>query len=158
MSNPLSTLPLPTLKVLAKMAKDAVAGRREELGQIGAEFEVDQTVVLRATGTVKVAKSSPDAVKAQSAEPWKLFAATLEMLNTEREAAGKVGIDLEQVIRMAEAADDSMKKRMQDAVKATLKRIKDEVRGFKWGGVSVPEGEVTVLAKEDHRPEAVAAS
>lgn len=155
MSNPLSTLPVSTLKVIAKLAKDAVDNRREDLGQVKAEFDVDQTVVLRATGTVKVAKSTPDAIKAQKAEPWKLFVTTLQMLNTQREAAGEVGIDIEQIVRAAEAINSDLKKEVEKEVKETLTRIKDEVRGHKWGGVSVKDGEVSVLCQEDHR-EAVA--
>jgi hypothetical protein len=150
--NALSTLPISTLKVIAKMATDAVKARREDLGQTKAEFEVDQTVVLRATGKVKVAKSTPDAIIAQKAEPWKLLVAALELANSQLYAAGVVGIDLKQVVRAAESADPELEKRTKATVKAELAEIKEEVRDFRWGGVSVPEGSVTVLAKEDHRP------
>jgi len=152
--NALSVLPVSTLKVIAKMAADAVASRREELGQTKAVFEVDQTVVIRATGEVKVSKSSPDAVIAQKAEPWKLLVAALELANTQLAAAGQVGIDLKQVVRAAETANPELEKEAKKVVKTELARIKETVRDFKWGGVSV-EGEVTVLAKEDHRPEVV---
>lgn len=150
MINPLSSLPVSTLKVLAKMADDAVACRREEFGQVKAEFEVDQTVVIRATGTVKVSKSSPEAIIAQKAKPWAILAATLEEANRRLEAAGAAGINLEKVVELAESANPELAKKAEKKAKAHLKSIKEEVRGFKWGSVSVA-GEVTVLAKEDHR-------
>ena len=155
MSNPLSSLPVSTLKILAKMAADAVTDRREELGQTKAEFEVDQTVVVRATGTVKVSKSSPDAIIAQKAKPWAILATALEEANRRLEAAGAVGINLEQVVEIAENANPDLAKEAEKKAKAHLKTIKETVRGFRWGGVAVA-GEVTVLAKEDHRGEEVA--
>lgn len=145
MSNALSSLPVSTLKVIAKMATDAVAERREEFGQVKAEFAVDQTVMLRASGTVKVSKSSPDAVIAQKAEPWKLLITALELANTQLAAAGKVGIDLKQVVRTAQNADPTLEKAAQATVKAELKEIKEEVRGFKWGGVAV-SGSIEVVS------------
>jgi len=155
MSNPLSTLPVPTLKVLAKMADDAVKSRREELGQAKAEFAVDQTVVVRATGTVSVSRSSSDAIIAQKAKPWAILAAALEEANRRLEAAGAAGIDLERVVEMAEGANPDLAKQAEKKAKDHLKAIKEEVRGFRWGGVSVA-GEVSVLAKEDHRNEGAA--
>ena len=153
--NALSTLPVSTLKVIAKMAADAVKDRREELGQTKAEFEVDQTVVIRATGAVKVSKSSPDAIIAQKAKPWAILVAAIEEANRRLAAAGAVGINLEQVVEIAETANPELAKEAEKKAKAHLKAIKETVRDFKWGGVSV-SGEVTVLAKEDHRPEAPA--
>jgi len=150
--NALSTLPVSTLKVLAKMTADAVKSRREDLGQTKATFEVDQTVVIRATGTVKVSKSSPDAIIAQAAKPWAILVAAIEEANRRLAAAGAVGINLEQVVEIAETANPDLAKDAEKKAKAHLKAIKETVRGFKWGGVAVA-GEVTVIAKEDHRPE-----
>ncbi len=149
----LNDLPAPVLKTIEKMAKDAMKGRREELGQAQGEFAVDQTVVLHAKGTVKVSKSSPDAVCAQSAKPWSLVATLLEELNKEREAAGKVGIDISRVVEMAEAANPDLAKEAQEAADAEIRRIKEPTRKFKWGGVRVA-GEVAVLATGDHLAEA----
>ena len=145
----LNDLPAPVLKTIEKMAKDAMKGRREELGQAQGEFAVDQTVVLHAKGTVKVSKSSPDAVCAQSAKPWSLVATLLEELNKEREAAGKVGIDISRVVEMAEAANPDLAKEAQEAADRKIAEIKEPTRKFKWGGVRVA-GEVTVLATGDH--------
>lgn len=153
MSNPLSTLPVPTLKILAKMAEEAVADRREELGQTKGVFTVDQTIVLRATGNVSVAKSTPDAIIAQAAKPWALLAAALEEANQRLAAAGQVGLDLKRLVEMAEIANPEMAKAAEEKAKEHLKAIKEEVRGFRWGSVSVKEGNVEVLSKEDHRPQ-----
>lgn len=152
-NNPLNALPVSTLKVIAKLADDAVKGRREEFGQVKGEFSVDQTVVLRATGTVSVSKSSPNAIIAQKAKPWALLAVALEEANRQLEAAGKAGIDLERVVELAESADPDLAKEAEKKAKAHLKEIKEEVRGFRWGGVSV-DGKVEVVAKEDHRDRA----
>jgi hypothetical protein len=150
-NNPLSTLPTPTLKVIAKLASDEVKTRREDLGQVKAEFAVDQTVVLRATGTVKVAKSTPDAIIAQKAKPWALLAAAVEEANRRLEAAGATGIDLDRIVELAESVNPELAKEAEKKAKAKLAEIKEEVRDFKWGGVSVKDGTVAVLAKEDHR-------
>lgn len=148
--NPLSSLPTPTLKVLAKLTGDAMKERRADLGQHKAEFAVDQTVVLRATGTVKVSRSTPDAIIAQRAEPWKLLAVALEQANRQLEAAGHMGIDLKRVVEAAEQADPELVKEAKKAATEHLKEIKEEVRGFRWGATSV-DGKVSVLAKEDHQ-------
>ncbi|HIF08335.1 MAG TPA: hypothetical protein EYQ64_15775 [Gemmatimonadetes bacterium] len=151
--NALSTLPVSTLKVLAKMTADAVKSRREDLGQTKATFEVDQTVVIRATGTVKVSKSTPDAIMAQSAKPWSIVHTLLSELNTERAAAGKVGIDIAKVVEMAESADPELVKAAKKAADAHVKAIKEEVRDFKWGGTTA-DAEIEVLAIGDHRAQA----
>lgn len=150
----LKNLPAPVLKALDKASKDAMKGRREELGQVKAEFEVDQTIVLHLKGTVTVAKSTPDAVKAQSAKPWSIVQTLLTELNKEREAAGKVGIDIAKVVEMAETIDPTLAKQAQEAADAHIKEIKEEVRGHKWGGTSVKDGEVEVLAVGDHLAQA----
>ena len=150
----LNHLPAPVLKAIEKMAKDAMKGRRDELGQVKAEFEVDQTVVLHAKGTVTVAKSTPDAIVAQSAKPWALVTSLLTELNKEREAAGKVGINIASVVEAAEKIDPDLVKEAKDAADAHVRAIKEEVRKFKWGATSVKGGDCTVLATGDHLAEA----
>ena len=137
------------LFVLAKLLADAMKGRRDELGQVKAEFAVDQTIVLHTKGTVKVSKSTPDAITAQSAKPWALLAAAVLELNKEREAAGKVGIDIAKLIEMAETVDPDLAKKAQEDADKRIREIKEPTRQFKWGGVSVA-GEVEVLAVGDH--------
>lgn len=154
--NTLSTLPTPTLKALAKLASDLVADRREDLGQVKAQFDVDHTVTLRVAGTVKVSKSSPDAVIAQKAKPWALLVVALEEANRQLAAAGKTGIDLERVVELAEKADPELAKEAQKKANAHLKTIKDEVRGFRWGGVSVAAS-CEVLAQQSNCDEEAAA-
>jgi len=148
-SNPFNALPAPVAKLIAKMADDSVKARRAELGQVSATFEVDSTVVLHATGEVKVAKATPDAVIAQKAEPWKLLAVALEEANRQLVAAGKVGINLEQVVEAAESADPELVKQAKKKATDHLSSIKDEVRGFKWGSVTA-RGEVKVLASQNN--------
>jgi hypothetical protein len=148
-SNPFNALPAPVAKLIAKMADDSVKARRAELGQNTATFEVDSTVVLHATGEVSVAKATPDAVIAQKAEPWKLLAVALEEANRQLVAAGKVGIDLNTVVEMAENADPELVKKAKKKATDHLKAIKDEVRGFKWGSVTA-RGEVKVLASQNN--------
>jgi hypothetical protein len=152
----LNDLPAPVLKAIAKMATDAMKGRRDELGQVKAEFAVDQTVVLHAKGTVTVAKSTPDAIVAQSAKPWAIVHTLLTELNRERDAAGKVGIDIAKVVEMAEAADPDLVKKAKNAADSHVRSIKEEVRQFKWGSTSVKGGEVSVLATGDHLAEEAA--
>jgi len=150
----INTLPAPVLKTIEKAAKDALKGRRDELGQVKAEFAVDQTVVLHLKGTVTVSKSTPDAIQAQSAKPWSLVQTLLTELNKEREAAGKVGIDIAKVVEMAETLDPELAKEAQKAADAHIKEIKEEVRDFKWGATSVKDGTVEVLAVGDHLAQA----
>jgi hypothetical protein len=149
----LKNMPVALLKTIAKLTADALKGRRDELGQIKAEFAVDQTVVLHAKGTVKVSKSTPDAIMAQSAKPWSIVHTLLTELNTEREAAGKVGIDIAKVVEMAESADPDLVKAAKKAADAHVKEIKEEVRDFKWGGTTA-DAEIEVLALGDHRAQA----
>jgi len=149
----LNHLSAPVLKTIAKLAADAMKGRREDLGQVKGEFEVDQTVVLHCKGTVKVSASSSDAIVAQSAKPWSIVTALLTELNKEREAAGKVGIDIAKVVAMAEKVDPDLVKNAKDAADAHVREIKEEVRQFKWGGVRV-NGEAEVLALGDHLAQA----
>jgi len=146
-------MPVALLKTIAKLAADALKGRRDELGQIKAEFDVDSTVVLHAKGTVKVSKSTPDAIMAQSAKPWSIVHTLLSELNTERAAAGKVGIDIAKVVEMAESADPELVKAAKKAADAHVKAIKEEVRDFKWGGTTA-DAEIEVLAIGDHRAQA----
>ena len=150
----LKDLPAPVLKTIAKLAADSMKGRRDELGQVKAEFAVDQTVVLHLKGTVTVSKSTPDAIQAQSAKPWSIVHTLLTELNREREAAGKVGIDIAKVVEMAEAADPNLVKQAKEAADAHVREIKEEVRDFKWGATSVKEGAVEVLAVGDHLAQA----
>jgi hypothetical protein len=149
----LKDLPAPLLKTIAKLATDAMKGRRDELGQVKGEFAVDQTVVLHAKGIVKVSKSTPDAIVAQSAKPWSIVHTLLTELNTEREAAGKVGIDIAKVVEMAESADPDLVKAAKEAADAHVREIKEEVRQFKWGSTS-PKATVEVLAVGDHLAQA----
>lgn len=149
----LNDLPAPVLKTLAKLASDAMKGRREELGQAKGEFAVDQTVVVRVTGTVKVSKATPDALNPQSAKPWGLVATLLSELNKEREAAGKAGINMDQIIELAETVNPDLAKKAQEAADKRIAEIKEPTRKFKWGGVRVA-GEVTVVATGDHLAEA----
>lgn len=145
----LNDLPAPVLKTIAKLATDAMKGRRDELGQVKAEFAVDQTVVVHAKGTVKVSKSTPDAICAQSAKPWSLVATLLSELNKEREAAGKAGIDMAKVVELAEKIDPDLAKEAQEAADKRIAEIKEPTRKFKWGATKV-SGEVAVLATGDH--------
>lgn len=149
----LSNLPAPILHLLKKLVSDECKVRREELGQVKGEFSVDETVVLTCKGTIKVSKSTPDAIIAQKAKPWALLAALMEEANRRLEAAGKVGIDLEKIVEMAETVDPDLAKEAEKKAKAKLVEIKDEVRGFKWGGVRA-EGEAALVAHGDHRESA----
>jgi hypothetical protein len=143
-NKPLANLSMPTLRILLSVVEDAceAEGRREELGQNKAEFSVKETVTLAVDGTVKVSKSSPNAIIAQRAKPWDLFAVALTEANKQLAAAGVAGIDLKRVVELAEGADPELVKRAKDETKVALKEIKDEARGFRWGQVRV-EGTVT---------------
>jgi len=145
----LNNLPAPVLKTLEKLVAKAMKSRRDELGQVKAEFEVDQTIVLHTKGTVKVRKSTPDALCPQSAKPWSIVATLLEELNKEREAAGKVGINLDTVVERALEIDPDLVEAAREAADARVRELKEPTRKFKWGGVSV-SGEVEVLATGDH--------
>lgn len=146
----LRDLPAPALHLLKKLITDECKDRRDSLGTLKAEYEVDQTVVLHVDGTVRVAKSSPDAIIAQKAKPFALLAVALQEANKQLEAAGLVGIDLKKVVEMAENVDSELVKKAEKAAKAHLKAIKEETRGFKYGAVSC-EGTCDVPAQGDHR-------
>jgi len=148
----LKDLPAPVLKALEAATKKAMQGRRAELGQVSATFDVDQTVVVNVKGTVKVSNSTADAVVAQSAKPWGMVVHLLAELNRERAAADKVGINLEQVVEMAESADPKLVEQAQKQADEHIKAIKEEQRRFRWGGTSFA-GETTVVATGDHREE-----
>jgi hypothetical protein len=140
---------MPTLRILKSIVEDAceVEGRREELGQSKAEFSVKETVTLAVEGTVKVSSSQVDAICAQKAEPWKLLTMALNEGNKQLKAAGVAGIDLKRIVELAENADPELVKKAQAETKAALKEIKDEVRGFRWGRVSV-KGSVTKVTED----------
>jgi len=149
----LNNLPAPILHLLKKLVTDECKVRREDLGQTKGIFEVDETVVLTCKGTVKVSESSAEAIIAQKAKPWALVAALLEEANRRLGAAGEVGIDLEKIVEMAEKVNPDLAKDAEKKAKAKLAAIKDEVRGFKWGGVRA-EGEIALVAHGDHRESA----
>ncbi|KPL02532.1 MAG: hypothetical protein AMK75_02550 [Planctomycetes bacterium SM23_65] len=130
---------IATLRILAKMIDEAckAEGRREELGKRPAEFAVRETVTLEVDGTVKVESACEDAIIAQKAKPWDLFAVTLTEANKVLAAAGKAGLDLEKLVKLAEEADPKLVKKAKGETADALKAIKDEVRGFRWGRVLV---------------------
>lgn len=149
MDKTLKALNIATLKMIAKLATDAVAKRREELGLIEGVFAVDETVVFHAQGTVKVLKSNPTKSTPQAAVPWDIITALLGELNKERNAAGKAGIDMAKIIELAEAVDPDLVKKSKKEADARVAAIKEPTRRFAWGGVS-PKGTVKVLASGDH--------
>ena len=152
-NNPLANLSIATLRILKKVVEDAcdVKGRREQLGQAKAEFAVRETLTLDVAGLVKVGKSSPNAIIAQSAKPWDLFAVALTEANKQLAAAGVAGIDLKRVVELAEGADKDLVKRAKDDTKKALTEIKDEVRAFRWGAVRV-DGTVTKVTAPEAAP------
>lgn len=142
-----------TLQLLKKLLTGACDETREGLGQTAGEFAVDETVVLHAQGTVKVAKSSMSASNAQRARPWDLLTALETLANERLAAAGLTGIDLSAVVEAAKSLDPALSKK----AKAKAERLWAAERAshpkFKWGGVT-PTGEVAVLATGNNLPAA----
>jgi len=141
-----------TLQLLKKLLEGACKETREGLGQTAGEFAVDETVVLQAKGTVKVAKSSTSAANAQRARPWDLLVALRGLANERLAAAGLTGIDLEAVVEAAKSIDPKLSKKAQKDAERLVAAQRVSAPGFKWGGVS-PTGEVAVLAQGSNLPE-----
>ena len=139
-----------TLQLLKKLVTAACKDTREGLGQTAGVFAIDETVVLRAEGTVKVDRSSTNAGNAQRARPWDLLVALQQTANERLAAAGLTGIDLAAVVEAAQNIDAKLSEKAQKEADTLMaaKRVADPK--FKWGGVK-PTGSVAVLATGDHR-------
>lgn len=134
----LNNMNAATLHLLKKLIADACTDeRREELGQSKGLFTVKETVTLNVEGEVRVDSSSPDAIIAQKAKPWDLFAVALEEANKQLAAAGVAGIDLKRIVELAENADSKLVKKAKAETKKAIAEVKEEVRGFRWGRVIV---------------------
>lgn len=135
-----------TLHLLKKVIADACTDdRREQLGQTAGKFSVEETITLHVKGEVKVDGSCADAIIAQKAKPWDLFAIALNEANKQLAAAGVAGIDLDRIVELAENADPKLIKKAKADTKVAIAKIKNEVRGFRWGRVNV-SGEVEKVA------------
>lgn len=145
----LSDLNPATLHLLKKLVTAACKDTREGLGQVKADFAVDETVVLHAKGTVAVAKSSMNAGNAQRARPWDLLVALETLANERLAAAGLTGIDLATVVETAKNIDSDLADKAKEKAERLMaaKRVADPK--FKWGGVT-PRGKVAVLATGDN--------
>jgi hypothetical protein len=145
----LSNVNPATLHLLKKLVAAACKETREGLGQTAGEFAVDETIVLHAQGTVKVAKSSMSAANAQRAQPWSLLVALETLANERLGAAGLTGIDLATVVEAAKNIDPKLSEKAAKDAEALMadKRVSD--RKFKWGGVT-PKGTVEVTASGNH--------
>jgi hypothetical protein len=127
-----------TLHLLKKLIADACTDeRREELGQSKGLFTVKETVTLNVEGEVKVDGSCADAIIAQKAKPWDLFAVALNEANKQLAAAGVAGIDLKRIVELAENADSDLVKKAKKETAKAIAEVKEEVRGFRWGRVLV---------------------
>lgn len=145
----LKNLNTATLHLLKKLIADACTDeRREQLGQSKGLFSVKETVTLNVEGEVKVENSCTDAIIAQKAKPWNLFAIALQEANRQLVAAGAAGIDLDRIVALAENADPKVIKKAKADTKVAIAGIKEEVRGFRWGRVLV-KGSVE---KENAKP------
>lgn len=134
----LKNLNAATLHLLKKLIADACTDeRREELGQTKGLFTVRETVTLNVEGEVRVDGSCPDAIIAQKAKPWDLFAVALEEANKQLAAAGVAGIDLKRIVELAEDADSELVKKAKKETKKAIAEVKEEVRAFRWGRVIV---------------------
>lgn len=141
-----------TLQLLKKLVTAACNDTREGLGQTAGEFAVDETVVLHAEGTVKVAKSSTSAGNAQRARPWDLLVALQTEANERLAAAGLTGIDMESVVEAAQSIDPKLSKKARKDAERRMAAKRVAEPKFKWGGVT-PTGTVEVAAVGDHRAE-----
>ena len=92
---------------------------------------------------IKVGVDHPAKV-VQKAKPWALFAAALNAANKALESAGAVGIDLEAVVKAAEAMDAKAVKKAREATEAKVAALKQACTQVVKGKVTVATVDVKV--------------
>lgn len=130
----INELPAPALHLLAKLAKPTDE-HREALGQFAGSFEVDETFTIHLQGEVKVSKSIPDAIIAQSAQPWALLALALQEANRRFAAANMANIDMDWLVKTAETLDPKLIEKAKEEANQIMASHKEATRSFKWGQV-----------------------
>ena len=96
-------------KALARIAKEM----RPEVNP--GEYEVDETVTLRALGKLLVGEDYDQRI-ANKAKPWKLLKAALNKLN---------GVTIESLVREAEEITPEEEKELRGAATAAAERLKE---------------------------------
>jgi hypothetical protein len=104
-TKPLQCLPPATLTLLAKTISEVAAASRPELAE--GEHTVSDTVTLSVSGTVKVGADYAQRF-VNKAKPWNIIAVLLQEVNLHRAAAGLAGVNLAQIVKAAEALDQSL--------------------------------------------------
>ena len=117
----LTNLDAATLTLLAKSLGEAASEARADL-QPGT-YDVSQQVLLTVDGQVKVGEDYEQRF-VNKAKPWNLVTVLLTELNTERSAAGKAGIDMSALVKMAEAVDPKLVKKAQEDAEAQAESLK----------------------------------
>lgn len=131
----LTELSPPVLAALAKTAAEAAKTTRENLEP--GEYSVDTILTLVLGAEVKVSEDLDSVLTPQKAKPWGLVHVLLSEVNTMREAAGLVGIDMEKVVAMAEAADKDLVKKAQKEADKAMSALKEPTRSSRKGAVRV---------------------
>jgi len=131
----LTDLDAPTLAALASLAGRAAKANRANLE--AGKYTVEQIVTLKVGAKVTVSEDEHDVVTPQKAKPWTLVALLMQELNTTREAAGEMGIDLATLVEKAEKIDPELAKKAEKEANAEIAKIKA-------GTVSDRKGKVNV--------------
>lgn len=117
----LTNINAPTITLLAKALAAAAKTVRGNLEP--GEYAVDEQVLLSVNGTVKVGEDYEQRF-VNKAKPWNIISVLLTELNTERSAAGKAGIDMAAIVKMAEAVDPKLAKQAQKDAETQASNLK----------------------------------
>lgn len=121
---------------LSKASGEAAKKVRPEVEP--GEYDLDEILRLAVNGVVKVGEDYSQRF-VNKAKPWEIVTILLGMLNTERAAAGKAGIDMAKLVAMAEEADPFL-------VKEAKKAAGEAAAELKAATMKVAKGKVTTKA------------
>ena len=116
-----------TKAVQTKIAKDAREGI--EPGEYTLSFDA------HIEGTIRVGQDYEQPMP-NKAKPWNIIAVLLEELNTMRAASGEAGVNLDKIIKMAEAVDP-------DLIKKAKSQAEKEAAALKQATMTTCKGKVT---------------
>jgi hypothetical protein len=126
-----------TKAVQAKIAKDARTG--VEPGEYNLSFNA------HIEGVIRVGQDYEQPMP-NKAKPWNIIAVLLEELNTMRAASGEAGVNLDKIIKMAEAVDPDLVKNAKDQAAKEASALKQATMTTCKGKVT-SSLEVTPLAQ-----------
>jgi len=100
------------------------------------QYAVEETLLVSLQADVRVGQDYTQHF-VEKAKPWALVQALLSELNLERAAAGKLGLDMAQVVAMARQVDPSLAEQAKQAASEEMAKIKAPTRQGANGKVTV---------------------